>query len=127
MTNDEKYLKKRVGNRNPYGVPEGYFERLTPELMQRLPEYPERKLNIVEPKFGSKVRPIIMRMRPLLYTAASLLIATFCIAVYFDSKDADNTQQLSIQTETSDAYYDEVADYAMVDNYDIYACLTSDY
>lgn len=127
MTNDEKYLRKLVGNRNPFAVPEGYFERLAPELMQCLPEYPERKLNIAEPTFIGKVQPIVRRMRPLLYTAASVLIAVFCIAIYFDSKDTEDTQQLSAQTESSDAYYDEVADYAMVDNYDIYACLTSDY
>ena len=35
--NDELDLKKMVGNRNPFRVPEGYFEQLAQQVMQQLP------------------------------------------------------------------------------------------
>ena len=29
MTNEEKYLKERVGQENPFRTPEGYFDQFT--------------------------------------------------------------------------------------------------
>ena len=39
---DEKYIEERVGRRNPYQVPEGYFDAFTSQLMQQLPERPSK-------------------------------------------------------------------------------------
>ena len=38
MMNEETYLKENVGTRNPFQVPDGYFEQLTQQVMQQLPE-----------------------------------------------------------------------------------------
>ena len=37
MKEEDKILKK-IGTENPFRVPDGYFENLTSEVMNRLPE-----------------------------------------------------------------------------------------
>jgi cell division protein FtsL len=125
MTNEEKYIREHVGNRTPFKVPDGYFERLVPELMERLPERPAVSLVYEKPTVMARVRPLFNKMRPVLYAAAVVLIAVFCVGVYLDNENREaERQQIASQMETSDDYYNEVADYAMVDNIEIYACLS---
>ena len=38
MTNEEKYLKERVGQENPFRTPEGYFDQFTANIMAQLPD-----------------------------------------------------------------------------------------
>ena len=38
MKKEETDLLKRCGTENPFTVPEGYFERFTEQLMEKLPE-----------------------------------------------------------------------------------------
>ena len=110
-----------MGKRNPFTVPEGYFEQLTAQVMEKLPEKkPARKA-------------VVKQLRPWLYAAACLCVAVFTAAVFFNNK-TDNTKELgqmaSMEQENiyyySDNYIDEEADYAMVDNQEIYACLLAD-
>ncbi len=35
---EEDKIQKKIGTENPFRVPEGYFENLTSEVMNRLPE-----------------------------------------------------------------------------------------
>ena len=35
---ENKYIEQLVGKRNPFRVPEGYFDNLTDQVMQSLPE-----------------------------------------------------------------------------------------
>ena len=54
MKEEDKILKK-IGTENPFRVPDGYFENLTSEVMNRLPE--KEKLTAVqtEPTMWQKV------------------------------------------------------------------------
>ncbi|MFV0397282.1 MAG: hypothetical protein ACK5JU_04600 [Bacteroidales bacterium] len=62
MTSEEK-IKQMVGKREPFKVPEGYFEQLTQNIMEQIPE--ER------PATRSVVRVTMFeRVKPLLYLAA---------------------------------------------------------
>jgi hypothetical protein len=56
-----------------------------------------------------------------MYAAACLVVAIFCTAFYFSRihTDAPEMSQMAV----SESYMDEAADYAMIDNTDIYACL----
>ena len=38
MMNEEEYLNSKLGKKNPFTVPEGYFEQLTAQVMEKLPE-----------------------------------------------------------------------------------------
>jgi len=126
--NEEEYLRKKMGSHNPFSVPEGYFENLTEQVMSRLPEQADAPVS-------KPVRTTVIRqLRPWLYAAASLFVAVFIAANIFNSKQADQqparhaVAQIEQQSYGyySDNYIDEEADYAMIDNQEIYACLLAD-
>ena len=86
--------------------------------MSRLPEKPAQQ------------KPaLVKRLRPLLYAAACICIAVFSVTIYFNRQDADQSATATLQQQDayySDTYIDEAADYAMLDNEDIYYSLLAD-
>ena len=122
--NEEKYIEERVGKRNPFLVPDGYFDSFTDRMMQQLPERP------VSVEASPKVRKpaLTVRMRPWLYAAACALVLVVSIWLWQSQPDTSvatqSAAQLAVQQEqTSDATFDEAADYMMIDNQDIYTYL----
>ena len=126
MMNEEEYLKSKVGNRNPFTVPEGYFEQLAQQVMDRIPAATQ------ELKPAPK-KTVFKQLRPWLYAAACVCVGVFTAGVLFNSQN-DNSKELeqmaTLEQENinyySDNYIDEEADYAMFDNQEIYACLLAD-
>lgn len=113
--NEEKYIEERVGRRNPYKVPEGYFEAFTSQLMLQLPERPVKARQV--------------RMRRPLYLAAACLVALLIsgVAWMFLSQPEAQPQapvQIAAQQESVEESIDEAADYMMLDNHEIYALLS---
>ena len=48
--NEEKYIEERVGKRNPFRVPDGYFDQFPEQLMNSLPKrQPKAKLIWLRP------------------------------------------------------------------------------
>ena len=124
MTNEELYLKTRITNENPFRVPEGYFDRLTADVMARLPERQSEN-----PKEEKTARRIQLR-RAWLAAASVAVVAIVGTLVYFDKlnpADTADKQVAAVAAPVSDSYIDEAADYLMIDHQDIYACLTSEY
>ena len=116
MTNEELYLKSRVGDKNPFRVPEGYFDSFAAEMMQKLPEQAE------QPRQG-----LLVRMRPWMYAAACMVVAIFTATLYFVNDKSTVQQVPAAVATTNDTYVEDVADYVMVDNLDIYNLLASEY
>ena len=60
---EEDILLKKLGKENSFKVPDGYFENLTSEVMNKLPE---------KEKVAFKEEPVSTwtRLKPLLYMAA---------------------------------------------------------
>lgn len=115
MNNEETYLKETIGTRNPFQVPDGYFEQLTQQVMQQLPERKPQRSRLVA-------------LRPWLY-AAACVVALFVLGTttyHFRQQPADEPAPLasSAVSPADNSYIDAAADYAMIDNVDIYACLT---
>ena len=117
--NEEMYIQEKVGKRNPFRVPEGYFEGLTEQVMQSLPEQPKRRAKSVF-------------MRPVFYAAASVCALLIAGATWMwhsseETASAEAVQAKVVaqpqQTDNSEAYFDEAADYMMLDNHDIYTYL----
>ena len=110
---EEKYIEELVGKRNPFVVPEGYFEQLTDQVMQSLPE--------------RRPRAKTVWLRPVLYAAASVCALFVCATVWLSwpksSQPGQKEVAEAVQQHPDDAYFDEAADYMMLDNQDIYACL----
>jgi hypothetical protein len=107
--NEENYLRERMSKKNPFQVPEGYFEDFATQVMANLPAR-EQKMTVNH-----------RALRPWMYAAACLLVAVFCVAFYF-SRVQPESPEMS-QMAVSESYMDEAADYAMIDNTDIYAYL----
>ena len=116
MQKERDDIEFKMGNNNPFSTPEGYFEHLTDRVMSKLPDTkPEEK-------------PAVIRyLRPLLYaavfTGVIVLSATFLMK---DDQEQETQQMASAPIDSGDAYFDDAADYAMVDNQDIYAYLLAD-
>jgi hypothetical protein len=116
MMNEELYIKSRIGNKNPFCVPDGYFDSLTAEVMQKLPEQQPQK------------KGLILRLRPWMYAAACTVAILFTATLYFLAPDSVNQPQVAaVAPATTDSYVEDMADYVMADNIDIYACLASEY
>ncbi|MBQ7419778.1 MAG: hypothetical protein IJV17_03435 [Prevotella sp.] len=111
MMNEENILRERMSKENPFRVPEGYFDDFANQVMAMLPEREQK--------------PVAKRvlLRPWMYAAACLLVAVFCVTVYFSRMTADEPVETPQIAAVSETYMDEAADYAMLDNAEIYACL----
>ena len=122
MTKEEIYLNSHLSRENHFRVPEGYFDRLTADVMARLPE----RETVVENKPAAKR----VFLRPLLAAASVACVALIAVGVYFNRNaavvDADE-QVAAVSTVMSDSYIDDAADYMMMDHKDIYAYISSDY
>ena len=127
----EELLKQKFGQENPFKVPEGYFDNFASKFMEQLPEE--------EPKAVEVEMPVAKRtwIRPMrrFAIAASFAAVLFSAATYYAStgvnKDQDsqtemasaalkNTETKSVQ---SDYMMDEMVDFAMIDNAEIYSYL----
>jgi hypothetical protein len=119
--NEEMYIQEKVGKRNPFRVPEGYFDNLTAQVMSNLPEQPKRRAKSVF-------------MRPAFYAVAAsvcaLLVAGAALmwspSVEVSSPTAVQAKAVVAQPQQQDAsgeYMEEAADYMMLDNHEIYAYL----
>lgn len=109
--NEEQYLRERMSGKNPFRVPEGYFDDFASRVMTSLPE-----------RDGKPVAKHVT-LRPWMYAAATLIVALFSVAVYFTRVSSGEEPQQASATIISESYMDEAADYAMIDNTEIYACL----
>ncbi|MCR4959705.1 MAG: hypothetical protein K6B13_14055 [Prevotella sp.] len=137
MMNEEQYLRNRMGSHNPFTVPEGYFEQLTQQVMDKIPTAAMTPLVNEEPPVRKPARVAVMkRLRPWLYAAACICVGVFIAALAFNDRSEvaapqAASQQIAVNTQAdsgyySDTYIDEEADYAMIDNQEIYACLMAD-
>ena len=122
MMYEEDYLNSKLGKKNPFTVPEGYFEQLTAQVMEKLPEKQVAKTATIK------------RLRPWFYAAACICIGVFIAGIAFNNNNDEGRKQMQMATAEqeyvesyySDSYIDEEADYAMVDNQDIYAYLLAE-
>ncbi len=113
MELEENYILERAGRENHFRVPEGYFEQLPQRVVSQLPER------------SSKSRLVSLR---LWHYAAACVVAVFVMGVTFlflKDSEAQKVQvaKTTINVMNDNSYIDEAADYAMIDNVEIYACL----
>lgn len=111
--------------RNPFTVPDGYFENLTARVMANIPVVE------AEEKVGENNAKIVsMEPRKSSRTwmgwsiAAAACIAVAALFITIPNKTNDVGVKQMAQTETSNSYdseyQEEMLEYAMVDNTDIY-------
>ena len=106
-------------DRKPFEVPEGYFENLTEQIMESLPERKNPVEEIPQVSLWTK-------MKPLVYLAAMLIGAAFIVRVLVDTKpvESEYATQINID-EVSDEFLDETIEAAFLDDYSMHLYLTS--
>lgn len=123
MDKDEEKLIKQFGKVEPYKVPDGYFEDFTRQLMNKLPEK-SHKTKIVE------LRPKLWNSHFRGGIAAAFIAVTLTIGIYtyIGKLNVINSCENASMPHNEDldqnkASFDQMADYTMIDNEDIYASL----
>ncbi len=115
MKEEDTLLRKHAA-RNPFTVPEGYFDSFSKELMSRLPEK--------EPANAKEVSTW-QRIKPWLYAAAMLCGVVFGAKVLTGTSEQDLPLFTTAETEQfSDEHLESIMDKTMMDDYTLYQYLT---
>lgn len=119
--NNEGYIKNKVGSKNSFNVPDGYFNSFASQLMEKLPE---REMQAI----AVKKKTVFEFLRPVLYAAACLCVAVFSTVLFFADEDSREAKSGIVAANDSKAsvYVETEVDYAMMDNADIYAYLSNE-
>ena len=116
MEIDEEILLTKSGKKNPFTIPDGYFEHFTSQLMDSLPDPKEKKIPSPAPKHNFYI-----------YCAAAaacivVFVALFCVSFFKENRPiANSAAVLKEHHDAEDRTFDRIADYTMMDNEDIYA------
>jgi len=117
---EEKILLEKIGKERPFKVPDGYFSDFNRQMADLLPE--KKKM------FVMRRRPVQLRyMRPAI--AAACIVAAVSVAGIFSfNREGDKEQHVADHYTHPVQYYtiDEMADYAMLDNEEIYNYVISE-
>jgi len=112
IENEDRELRELVGSRNPFTVPEGFFDKLQQDVMASVPEVQKKRT---------------WSLKPWLGVAASVCILFVAGGYFYQQKIAEEGVLTADVEETQMAdgndYYDEASAYIMMDNDDLYTCL----
>lgn len=114
----EDNILKKVGTKNPFSVPDGYFEHFSQELMPRLPEK-EILLIPSEPTMWERVKPWI-------YMAAMFCGIMLSVRVFVGEPKKHEFPTIT-QSETESIPEEEweiIIRRSMMNDYDLYQFLT---
>ena len=78
--NNEKNILAEIGNKNPFTVPENYFESFATEM--------EKKISVE--KKETKIIPLYNKLKPFYYIAAAVVLAFF-VGDYLTMKTSTGT------------------------------------
>lgn len=121
MTAEEKELERMIGKKQPFAVPDGYFDRFAGVMAAKLPER--------QPAVQAPVVPLWRRLRPAIAVAACAGAVVWGAVQFGHSMkpapahDAIASNTKAAHSASADSYgsLDVAADYTMIDNDDIYA------
>lgn len=115
---EDKDLLKKYGKKNPFTVPEGYFQNFNERLMEQLPE----KEVISKPKIRTWDR-----IKPWVYMAAMFVGLMFTVRAFVGEQRLQNAGTetgTENYTEIPDEYIDPIVNQTMMDDYELYQYLT---
>ncbi|MBQ0084640.1 MAG: hypothetical protein KBS65_00170 [Prevotella sp.] len=108
----EHDLQKMVGNKNPFRVPEGYFDDLTQRIVSSA-------VNAERKEFG---KTKFFTLKRIISVAACVLFFVVAISFLYNKMNVGDNM-LSAQDMEIERYVGEMNEYAMFDNGDLYACI----
>lgn len=117
MKEENKILSK-VGTKNPFKVPDGYFTDFTQELMSKLPEK--------EMQFATQEVTLWQRVKPWIYMTAMFCGIMLSVRIFVDkpNKDEFPTISQSMIDSLSDEEWQIIIERSMIDEYTLYQFLT---
>ena len=119
---EEDNILRKVGTGNSFKVPEGYFEKLTSEVMNKRPEREKNASDVRrEPTMWERVKPWT-------YMAAMFIGAALIIRVASTNHKSE-TDEVAVTEVTdsgniSDQYINAALDGSMMDDYSLYVYLS---
>lgn len=119
MIKEEKKILERCGKKNPFIVPDGYFENFAENLMDELPENHSQD----PPEIS-----MWQRIKPWLYMAAMFCGLMLSVRVFVGSPNEDvpvNVSEAAGNSEFPDEYIDPIVKQVMMDDYTLYQYLTN--
>ena len=123
MIAEEKYLEDKYGKKQPFKVPNGYFDSFAENLMDKLPE--QQPVMTPHISMWRKWR----KLRLTVAVAASVCAVMFSVMTIMHNTKPTHSPLASnhtTKTVTNDSYntLDVAADYTMLDNDDIYVLVS---
>lgn len=141
MESDEKYLERKFGRQNHFAVPEGYLQNLTASVMANVGKQSECDASENETALTENVtantRDLLMqpwwrRTRVRIAAAVACLLLAGGTAFYtYSVHHAEPAYNIAVSAPSHNVEadvstsYNEIADYTMLDNDDIYSLLAS--
>lgn len=120
---EEKYLSRTFGNANHFSVPDNYFDGFARQLMDSLPESAAAPVHVRRKRSATIVR----YMRNV--AAAACICGAVIGGSLFMMRGSSNQVQaadMSAQYYSQDYAIDQMADYAMIGNEDLYSYLAEE-
>lgn len=126
MDAEEKLFEQRFGKKQPFTVPDGYFDQLTERVMERLPEQ--------QPASVPQV-PLRNRWRRWAVAAAAVGVIMTGSLVFIGQRSGNESlatmkhrapAATDIHSSSDYSSLDMAADYAMLDNDEIYAMVSEE-
>ena len=118
---EDNLIERKFGKTMPFKVPDGYFERFEAGIMDKIPEC------AVKPR-----RRVSGRYLRIASWAACIAFTVIVSIFYFNSR-ADKREHVAkaqteswSQTVSSDYMIDEMTDYVMLDNDDLYSFIADE-
>lgn len=127
MMKEEKILKEKVGAVCHFSVPDGYFDSFAEKLMEQLPETEAHVIPMHAESWHHR-----MQWRKVAAAVAAVVLLGGGSMVFWgqiERKPARMTAKFESHVQPSSSEYatfEQMADYAMVDNQDIYASLVAE-
>lgn len=112
--NEEKFLLDNVGTERPFRVPEGYFSDFSRQMMEQLP--PKTLQSVPQKRFTG-----FRFLRPAIAAACLVAFISGAGILYFKG-DNSADRNVAVQQPQPVVEYsiDEMVEYAMLDNEEIY-------
>ena len=114
---EEQDILRKVGTKNPFHVPEGYFEGFTQGLMSKLPEkdsyIPEAEINLWT------------RIKPWIYMTAMFVGIMLSVRIFVGEPQKDDFPISMAEAEQLSAEeWENIANNIMAQNYGLYEFLS---
>jgi len=133
--NEDRKIKELFGKNNHFEVPAGYFDNLTQQIMDRLPEKEARIVEMPEMATGQP-----LWLRSTFHKVAAVIVAVIVVSggVLIGLRHDGNQSHVQVAQKANmqggihnvrisdEGSFDQMADYTMMDNQDIYASLIAE-